>query len=128
MVIGSLATNGDFLKEAFGFFDEVYVSSEIPNEEMAGRFLAKKPSIILLSIDANLSTRSFDYLEKVRASDPKIIIAILFFNDTSALSMRSFFRYNYDFYRTIEKNYSTENQFNVCLRSLINLYSQQRDT
>lgn len=128
IVIGSLASNSTFLKEAFGFFDEVYASIEIPSEEMAMLFLAKKPQITLISIDVTVSTRYFSYLERVKASDQKHIIAILFFSDTSALTMQNFLKYEYDFYRIIDRSYLLENQFNACLESLKSLYLQRRET
>lgn len=127
LLIGSLTSNRSFLQEAFGFFDEVYVSNEIPNQEEAALFLAKKPNILVISCDRFVTTKCFTYIEGMRASDPKIMIAIIFLEDVSELHMRNFLKYNYDFYRAIDTKNLLDIQLKECAKTLKELFIQRKE-
>jgi len=124
LVIGPLSTNGLFLKEAFSFFDAVYVSHEIPNDEMSMLFFAKRPQIVLMSITEEPSPLLFDYIQTIKQLNPQIVIVIAFKENVSIKTIDQLFQMRCDYYSFFQEQVEL---IQKCLKDIRTLYVEKKE-
>jgi len=124
LVIGPLGTNGFFIKEAFHFFDEVYVTHDIPNDKMSAPFFAKKPNIILISIDTKAPQSVYMYLEEIKKILPHTLIVIVFQETTAVICISELLETRCDFYTFFHKD---KQSIHTCFENIKSTYLSKKE-